>query len=68
MVHRYSPVGVKREPVGRLHRHPSTKDNATSLSKSDTVLKVEYLNRSSVDAAGSRSNAVAVAANRLSNI
>ena len=24
LVHRYTPVGVKREPVGRLHRHSST--------------------------------------------
>ena len=28
LVHRYTPVGVKREPVGRLHRHSLTEDNA----------------------------------------
>ena len=28
LVHRYTPVGVKREPVGKLHRHSSTEDNS----------------------------------------
>ena len=31
LVHRYTPVGVQREPVGGLHRHSSTEYNATSF-------------------------------------
>ena len=29
LVHRYTPVGMSREPVRGLHRHSSTEDNAT---------------------------------------
>ena len=63
LVHRYTPVCVKREPVGGLHRHSSTEDNATSISKPDTILNVAYLNRPSVDPTANRTKAVAMAAN-----
>ena len=63
LVHRYTPVGVKRERVGALHLHSSTDDNATSFSKPDTVLNVAYLNRPSVDPAANRTKTVAMAAN-----
>ena len=63
LVHRYTPIGVTRELVGGLHRQLSTEDNATSLPKPDTVLKVDYLNKSSVDPAAGRTKTVAVAAN-----
>ena len=63
LVHKYTPVGVKREPVGRLHRHSSTEDNAMSFSKPDTILNVAYLNKPSVDPAANRTKAVAVVAN-----
>ena len=63
LVHRYSPVGVKHEPVGRLHRHSSTEDNSMSLSKPDTILNVAYLNKPSVDPVANRTKAVAVVAN-----
>ena len=63
LVHRYTLVGVKREPVGGLHRHSSTEDNATSFSKPDTVLNVAYLNEPSIDPAENRPKTVAVVAN-----
>ena len=63
LVHRYTYVGVNHEPVGGLHRQLSTEDNATSCSKPDTVLKVDYLNKSSVDPAAGRTKTDAVAAN-----
>ena len=63
LVHRYTPVGVKCERVGRLHRHSSTEDNAMSFSKPDTILKVAYLNKPSVDPVANRTKAVAVVTN-----
>ena len=54
---------MKREPVGGLHRHSSTEDNAMSFSKPDTILNVAYLNKPSVDPAANRTKAVAVVAN-----
>jgi len=63
LVHSYTPVGVTREPVGGLHRHPSTEDNARSFSKPDPVLNVAYLNRPSVDPAANRTKTIAMAAN-----
>ena len=63
LVHRYTPVGVRREPVGALHCHSSTEDNNTSFSKPDTVLNVAYLNRPSIDPASNRTKTVVMAAN-----
>ena len=63
LVHRYTPVGVKREPVGKLHRHSSTEDNSMSFSKPDTILNVAYLNKPIVDPVAKRTKAVAVVAN-----
>ena len=63
LVHRSTPVGVTREPVGGLHRNLSTEDNATSISKPDTVLNIAYLNKPSVDPAANRTKTVAAAAN-----
>ena len=63
LVHRYTPVGVKREPVGKLHRHSSTEDNSMSFSKPDTILNVAYLNMPSVDPVAKRTKAVVVVAN-----
>ena len=63
LVHRHTPVGVTREPVGGLHRHSSTEDNAMSFSKPDTILNVVYLNKPSVDPAANRTTTVAVVTN-----
>ena len=63
VTHWFTPVGVRREPVGALHRHSLTEDNATSFSKPDTVLNVAYLNRPSVDPASNRTKTVVMAAN-----
>ena len=37
LVHRYTPIGVKREPVGRLHRHSSTEDNSMTRGLMSSV-------------------------------
>ena len=56
-------IGVTREPVGRIHCHSSTEDNATSFSKPDTVINVDYLNKPSFDPSANRTKTVAVATN-----
>ena len=63
LVHMYTPVDAKREPVRALHCHSSTEDNTPSFSKPDTVLNVAYLNRPSVDPASNRTKTVVMAAN-----